>query len=54
MPWLKYPMKDVLVCDKPRGVDKKHYNSRISEWGNPIQVICIIFNLEGHIVKWNI
>ena len=44
-------MKDAQVCDKLRGVDKKRYNSKISEWGNPIRVIRIIRNAEGHIVK---
>lgn len=28
-------MKDVLICDKPRGVDKKRYNSGISDMGEP-------------------
>ena len=42
MPWLEYPMKDAQVCDKLGEADKKHYYSKISEWGNPIQVICII------------
>ena len=23
MPWEKWPMKDVVVCDKPRGADKQ-------------------------------
>ena len=23
MPWEKKPMKDVVVCDKPRGADKQ-------------------------------
>ena len=54
MPWLEYPKKDVLICDKFGEVDKKRYNSKISEWGNPIRVICIICNAEGHIVNWNI
>ncbi len=38
MPWLECPMKDVLICDKPGGVDKKRYYSRISEWGNLISI----------------
>ena len=28
-------MKEVLGCFKPRGVAKKRYYSRMSEWGNP-------------------
>ena len=44
-------MKDVQVCDKLGGVDKRRYYSKISEWGNPIQVICIIRNTEGHTVN---
>lgn len=35
MPWLEYPMKDVQICDKPRGVDKKRYNSRDFRMGEP-------------------
>ncbi len=54
MPWLEYPKKDVLICDKLRGVDKKRYNSKISEWGNLIQVICIDCRAVGDIVNWNI
>jgi hypothetical protein len=37
-------MKDVLICDKLGGVDKKRYNSKISEWGNLILVISIAYN----------
>ena len=44
-------MKDVQVCDKPRGVDKKRYYSRISEWGNLIPVIGIFCKTEGHVVN---
>ena len=54
MPWLKYPMKDVQVCDKLGGADKKRYYSKISEWGNLIEVISIVCNAEGHVVNWNI
>jgi hypothetical protein len=53
MPWLEYPMKDVLICDKLGGVDKKRYNSKISEWGNLILVISIAY-IGGHNVNWNI
>ena len=45
MPWLEYPKKDVLICDKLGGVDKRRYNSKISEWGNLIVVITIAINL---------
>ena len=48
MPWLECPKKDVLICDKPGGVDKKRYNSRISEWVNLIWVIHIIRNGRTH------
>ena len=54
MPWLKYPMKDVQVCDKLGRVDKKRYHSKISEWGNPIEVISITCRAGGHMVNWNI
>ncbi len=54
MPWLECPKKDVLICDKLGGVDKKRYYSKISEWGNLIWVIRIICKTEGHIVNWNI
>ena len=54
MPWLKYPMKDVQVCDKLGGADKKRYYSKISEWGNLIEVISIICKTDGHTVNWNI
>ncbi len=54
MPWLEYPKKDVLICDKLGGVDKKRYNSKISEWGNLIRVIRIIRKADGHSVNWNI
>lgn len=54
MPWLEYPKKDAQICDKPREVDKKRYNSRISEWGNLIPVIGIAIKYGGHIVNWNI
>ena len=45
MPWLEYPKKDVQICDKLGGVDKRRYNSKISEWGNLIVVITIAINL---------
>lgn len=44
-------MKDVQVCDKLGGVDKKRYYSKISEWGNLIEVISIIREADGHTVN---
>ena len=35
MPWHLEPKKDVGICDKPRGVDNRDCDPRISEWGNP-------------------
>ena len=35
MPWQLKAMKDVVACDKPRGVGKQTLYPRISEWGNP-------------------
>ena len=36
MPWRHQAMKDVVVCDKLREVDKQTLYPEISEWGNPI------------------
>ena len=36
MPRQSEAKKDVLICEKRGGVDKKRYHSTISEWGNPI------------------
>ena len=54
MPWLRYPMKDVQVCDKLGGADKKRYHSKISEWGNLKEVISFIRSTDGNMVNWNI
>jgi hypothetical protein len=35
MPWRQVPMKDVVHCDKLRGVVCKPLDPEISEWGNP-------------------
>ena len=35
MPWQSEAKKDVVICDKLRGVDNRRYNPGISEWGNP-------------------
>gem|GEM_PF-2774241 len=51
MPWLEYPMKDAQICDKLGGVDKRRYNSKISEWGNLIRVIRITRKASGHNVN---
>jgi hypothetical protein len=37
MPWRQKPKKDVVGCDKPRGAVSRRYQSRISEWGNPLE-----------------
>ena len=29
-------MKDVVTCDKSRGVGNTHFDPGISEWGNPM------------------
>ncbi len=42
MPWFEYPMKDVQICDKLGGVDKKRYYSKISDMGEPNTICCII------------
>lgn len=38
MPWHQEPMKAVVICDKPRGVDKRA-DPRVAEWGNPAGVM---------------
>lgn len=35
----KIPMKDVVVCDKPREADKQALYPGISEWRNPMRVM---------------
>ena len=47
-------MKGVLICDKLGGADKKRYNSKMPEWGNPMEVISIVCSTDGYIVNWNI
>ena len=39
MPRHQGPMKDVVDCEKLRGVVSRHYNSEVSEWGNPAELI---------------
>jgi hypothetical protein len=35
MPWHQDAMKDVVSCEKLRGVAHTHYYPEMSEWGNP-------------------
>ncbi len=46
MPWVLVPKKDVLGCVKPREDAKNHYNSGMSEWGNPAKS-----NLRSHLTE---
>jgi hypothetical protein len=38
IPWRQQPKKDVVNCEKPRGV-VTHLDPRVSEWGNPVRVM---------------
>lgn len=42
MPRQSEAKKDVQICEKRGGVDKRRDNSTISEWGNPIDEESII------------
>ncbi len=44
MPRQSEAKKDVLICEKRGGVDKKRYYSTISEWGNPVDEESTIVN----------
>lgn len=35
MPWQSEAMKDVVACEKLRGVGKTDFDPEMSEWGNP-------------------
>lgn len=38
MPWHQEPMKDVVICDKPRGADKRAVIRGFPNGGTPHQL----------------
>ena len=53
IPWLAHPMKDAQGVRYAWRSCQDALYSKISEWGNPIWQIHIIYN-EGNLENWNI